>query len=95
MKLTRMIIFLKTALLAAMTALILILPAYGQQDVNPEWYPWPDAPKPAAKPVPAKIREHRHARVTHNNHASATQLSKKQTPAQEPLRAAEALPPKK
>ena len=96
MKHSRMIMFLKAALLAAVTASIFILPAYAQQDVNPTWYnPWSDIPKPAAKPAPAKITEHKEAKANTKDHTSATQVKKKQMPAQQPLRTAEALPPKK
>ena len=95
MKHSRMIMVLKTALLAAMTAPIFILPAYGQQAMDPTSYPWSDAPKPAAKPAPKKITEHKDAKAAHKDHASATLMKKKQVPAQEPLRTAEALPPVK
>ena len=96
MKRSRMIT-LKAALLASLAAPIFILPAYGQQDVNPSWYnPWPDAPKTGAKAEPAKMAEHtnaqhNNAKVTHKVHTSATQAKKKT--AEEPVRAAEALPP--
>ena len=94
MKHSIMITVLKSALLAAMAAPIFIQPAYGQQEVNPTWYnPWPDTPKPAAKPATTKIAEHKNAKATHKDHPSATQAKKKQSPAQEPLRTAEALPP--
>jgi len=85
----------KAALLAAMAAPIFIQPAYGQQEVNPTWYnPWPDTPKPAANPTMTKIAEHKVAKaIHHKDHPSATQAKKKQAPAQEPLRTAEALPP--
>jgi len=90
LKLSRTITFLKTALLAAMTACMFMQPAYGQQEVNPSWYnPWPDAPKSAVK-APTKITEHKDAKVTH---ASAAQTKKKKEAAQEPLRTAEAQPP--
>jgi hypothetical protein len=95
---SRMIMFLKTTLLAAMIAQIFILPAYGQQDVDPTSYPWSVPPKPAAKPAPKKITEHKDAgaaNAAHKDHASATQVKKKQVPAQQPLRTAEALPPEK
>jgi hypothetical protein len=93
LKLFRTITFLKAALLAAITAPIFLQPAYGQQEVNPSWYnPWPDAPKPAVK-APNKIAEHKDAKATHKDHVSATQAKKKQAPAQEPLRTADALPP--
>lgn len=96
LKLSGTITFLNAVLLAAMAAPILIQPAYGQQEVDPAWYnPWPDTPKPAAKPTATKIAERTDARPTHKNHASATQAKKKQGPAQEPLRTAEALPPVK
>jgi hypothetical protein len=92
MKLSRMNVLWKSALLAV-SAAILILPAYGQQDMNPTWYnPWPDASKPEAKPAPAKIAAHKNAKATHKNHASATRVKTKQAPAPEPLRTAEALP---
>ena len=94
MKLSRTITF-KAALLAAMAAPIFIQPAYGQQEVDPTWYnPWPD-PQPAAKPTSTKIAEHKDAKATHKDHASATQAKKKQGPVQEPVRTAEALPPVK
>ena len=75
-----------------MTASIFMQPAYGQQEVNPSWYnPWPDAPKSAVK-TPPKIAEQKDAKATHKDHVSATQAKKKQAPAKEPLRTAEALP---
>jgi len=95
MKLSRMNVLWKSALLAV-TAAILILPAYGQQDVDPTWYnPWPDASKPEAKPAPAKIAAHKKVKATHTDHAPATQVKTKQTSAPEPLRTAEALPSKR
>ena len=94
MKLSRTISFLKAALLAAIAAPIFIQPAYSQQEVAPGWYnPWPDAPKPAAKPTPTKIATHKNAKATLKDHTSATQAKKKQPRAQEPLRAAAAPPP--
>ena len=82
--------FLKAALLGAITASIFMQPAYGQQEVDPNWYnPWPDAPKSEVK-TPTKIAGHKGAKATH---ASSTQTKKKPAPAQEPLRTAEALPP--
>jgi hypothetical protein len=93
---SRMIIFLKAALFAALTASIFILPAYGQQDVDPAWYnPWSDVPKPAAKPAPTKSTEHKDGKANTKDHTSAAQVKKKQKPAQQPLRTAEALPPAK
>jgi hypothetical protein len=90
LKLSRTIPFLKAALLAAITASIFMQPAYSQQEVNPSWYnPWPDAPKSAGK-APTKIAVHKDGKATH---PSATQAKKKQAPAREPLRTAEALPP--
>lgn len=92
MKRSRMII-LKAALLATITAPIFIQHAYGQQEVDPTWYdPWPDAPKPAAKPAAMNIAEHNDSKATHKDHASATQAKKKHATVQEPLRTAEALP---
>jgi len=94
LKLSITITVLKAALLAAMAAPIFIQPAYGQQEVNPTWYnPWPDTPQPAAKPTPTKIAAHKDAKAIHKDHPSATQAKKKQAPAQEPLRTAEALLP--
>ncbi|HYV73917.1 MAG TPA: hypothetical protein VFB24_06645 [Candidatus Binatia bacterium] len=95
MKHSRIITFLKAALLAAVTASVFILPAYGQQDVDPTWFPLSDIPKPAAKPAPTKITEHKDAKANTKDHKSATRVKKKQMPAQQPLRTAEALPPKK
>lgn len=96
MKLCRTNTFLKAVLLAAMAAPIFIQPAYGQQEVDPAWYnPWPPTPMPTAKPTPRKIADHKDAKATRKDHASATQAKKKQAPAQEPLRTAEALPPVK
>jgi len=92
---SRMIMFLKAALLAAVTASIFILPAYGQQDVDPTSYPWSAAPKPAAKSAPTKTTQHKDAKATQKDRASATQVKKKEVPAREPLRTAEALPPVK
>jgi hypothetical protein len=90
LKLSTTITFLKAALLAAITASIFMQPAYGQQEVDPSWYnPWSDAPKSVVK-TPTKIAEHKGAKPTH---ASSAQTKKKQAPAQEPLRTAEALPP--
>ena len=87
-------IILKAALLATIACPILVAPAYGQQEVDPTWYnPWPDAPKPAAKPAPTKGTEYKDTKATHKDHASATQAKKKQAPRQEPQRTAEALPP--
>ena len=95
LKLSRTITFLKAALLATITACIFMQPAYGQQEVNPSWYnPWPDAPNSAVK-APTKIAEHKDAKATHKDRVSATQAKKKQAPAREPLRTAEALPPVK
>src|SRR5215469_3182947 len=95
LKLSTTITFLKAALLAAITACIFMQPAYGQQEVNPSWYnPWPDAPMPAVK-APTKIAEHEGAKATHKDHPSATQAKKKQAPAKDALRTAEALPPVK
>jgi len=95
LKLSSTIKLLKATLLAAIAAPIFMQPAYGQQEVNPSWYdPWPDAPKPAVK-APTKIAEHKDAKATHKDHLSATQAKKKQAPAKEPLRTAEALPPVK
>ena len=54
--------------------------------------------KRVAKPAPKKITEHKDAgaaNAAHKDHASATQVKKKQVPAQQPLRTAEALPPVK
>jgi hypothetical protein len=93
LKLFRTIPCLKATLLATMTAGIFMLPAYGQEEVNPSWYnPWPDAPKPAVE-APTKIAEHKDAKATHKGHVSTTQAKKKQAPAREPLRTAEATPP--
>ena len=94
---SKMIMFFKAALLAAVTASIFILPAYGQQDMDPTHYDYPssDIPKPAAKPAPTKITKRKDAKANTKDHTSATQVKKKQMPAQQPLRTAEALPPKK
>ena len=93
MKLFRTITFLKATLLATIIASTFKQPAYGQQEVNPSWYnPWPDAPKPAVK-APTKIAEHKDAKATHKGRVSETQATKKQAPAREPLRTAEAMPP--
>jgi len=95
LKLSRTITLLRAALLAAIAASIFMPTAYGQQEVNPSWYnPWPDAPKPAVK-APTKIAEHKDAKATPKDHVNATQAKKKQAPAKEPLRTAEALPPVK
>jgi hypothetical protein len=92
---SRTITFLKAILLAAISAPI-IVPAYGQQEVDPTWYnPWPDAPKPAAKPALTKIAEHKEAKTIHKDQVSATQTKKKQAAAQQPVRTVEALPPVK
>ena len=65
MKHCKMIMFLKAALLAAVTASIFILPAYGQQDVDPTHFDYPssDIPKPAAKPAPTKITKRKDAKA--------------------------------
>jgi|SRR6516225_3021698 hypothetical protein len=86
----------KIVLLGVLATPIQSIPAHGQQEVDPTWYnPWPDASKPTAKPMPTKIAEHKDANRTHKNHVSTTQAKKKQPPAKEPLRTAEALPPVK
>ena len=84
----------KVVFLGVLATPTLSLSAYGQQEVDPTWYnPWPDAPKPLATPIPTKIVEHKDAKATHKDRVSATQAKKKQAPAREPLRTAEALPP--
>ena len=90
------IMMANVVLIGVLATPTLSLSAYGQQEVDPTWYnPWPDAPKPMAKPIPAKIAEHKAANTIHKNHVSATQAKKKQQAAKEPLRTAEALPPVK
>lgn len=76
MKLSRVIV-LKAALLGAMALPMLLVPAYGQQEIDPTWYdPWPAATKTAAQPMPAKsvdLKKHRKV-----NAASVQQHKSKQ-----------------
>ena len=91
MRVTKTIMF-KLVCVGLLATPILSVPAYSQQEVDPAWYnPWPDAAKPAAKPAPA-IAQHKNPKATRKDQAHATQAKKKQAPAQEPVRTAEARP---
>jgi hypothetical protein len=65
MKLSR-VIALKATLLGAMALPMLMVPAYGQQEIDPTWYdPWPAATKTAAQPTAAKAADSKnHRKVT-------------------------------
>jgi hypothetical protein len=80
MKLSK-VIALKGTLLGAMALQMLMIPAYGQQEVDPTWYnPWAATSKAAAQFTQAKSAEYKSQRT-----ASAERLkSKKQARAKVP-----------
>ena len=76
MKLSRVIV-LKAAWLGAMALPMLLVPAYGQQEIDPTWYdPWPAATKTTAQPRPAKSADLKNHRKV--NAASVQQHKSKQ-----------------
>ena len=65
------ILALKAVLLGTMAAPFLVLPALGQQEVDPTNYPLPEATKTVARSAKPAVTIHKQATSAPHKHASA------------------------